>query len=229
MKYLVFLILFLPSLSRSQTDFETAEKWYKVGNYNLAKPVFEKIARENPKHYKSIEYLGDIAGFSYDWNLAMSYFKTLKTAKPNDADVHFKYGVAISMIAKGNKFKAISLVGDIKTSFEKAIFINPKHVDSHWALIEYYLQVPAILGGSQQKATYYANQLASISNVDGYLSKGRIAEHYKRYHAAEKYYRKAIDAGHSKTTYQRLADLYKNKMNSPEKARAVLEEYANKR
>ena len=40
--------------------------------------------------------------------------------------------------------------------------------------------------------------------------------------------KKAVEIGGSKTTYQKLADLYKNKMKQPEKAKATLEEYTEK-
>ena len=41
-------------------------------------------------------------------------------------------------------------------------------------------------------------------------------------------YKKAIAVGNSKKTYQKLANLYANKMKSPEKAQAVLEEFKKK-
>ena len=65
--------------------------------------------------------------------------------------------------------------------------------------------------------------------VDGYLSKGQIDEYFKRYNLAEQQYKKAIAAGSTKTGSQMLANLYKNKMNNPEKAKSVLEEYKNKK
>ena len=54
---------------------------------------------------------------------------------------------------------------------------------------------------------------------------GHIAEYFKRYKDAEKQYIKAINSTGSKITYQKLADLYKNKMNQPEKAKSILKSY----
>jgi hypothetical protein len=39
---------------------------------------------------------------------------------------------------------------------------------------------------------------------------------------------KAIEVGNSKTTYQKLADLYKNKMAQPEKAKKLWATYNEK-
>jgi hypothetical protein len=43
-----------------------------------------------------------------------------------------------------NKFKALGMIDEVKSSFEKAISLNPKHIESRWALIELYIQLPGI-------------------------------------------------------------------------------------
>jgi len=55
------------------------------------------------------------------------------------------------------------------------------------------------------------------------MSRGRIDEYYKRYKKAEIQYKKAIAIGSSAESYRMLADLYKNKMNEPAKASAILQ------
>jgi tetratricopeptide (TPR) repeat protein len=120
------------------------------------------------------------------------------------------------------------LLDDVKVAFKKAIQLNPNHIGARWALIEIYIQLPGFVGGSESKAKKYAEELLKISPVDGYLSKGHIEEYFKRYTIAEKYYLKAIEIGNSKTTYQKLVDLYKNKMAQPEKAKKVWAIYNEK-
>ena len=75
-------------------------------------------------------------------------------------------------------------------------------------MIEYYLQLPEILGGSEKKAIHYATELQVISAVDGYLANGHIAEHSKRYKEAAQFYIKAVQVGGSPHTYNRLIHLY---------------------
>lgn len=187
------------------------------------------LYKKSPKDAGVIEYLGDIEAHTKNWNEALGYYEKLKELKPSEANYFYKYGGALGMKAKeSNKFKALGMIGDVEDSFKKAIELNPKHIESRWALVELYLQLPGIVGGSERKAQKYADELMSLSAVDGYLSKGHIAEYFKRYKEAEKNYKKAIEIGKSKTTYKKLADLYKNKMKLPEKAKAVLDEYAEK-
>lgn len=226
----LFLILFLfPIVAFSQSDFAKGEQFFAKGNYDKAKEIFMPIYQKKPKDAAVIEYLGDIEAYSKNWEGALGYYEKLKTLQPSEANYFYKYGGALGMKAKeSNKFKALGMIDDVEDSFKKAIELNPKHIEARWALVELYLQLPGIVGGSERKAQKYASELMTLSTVDGYLSKGHIDEYFKRYKEAEKNYKKAVEVGGSKTTYKKLADLYKNKMKQPEKAKAVLDEYTEK-
>ncbi|WP_298154413.1 TRAP transporter TatT component family protein [Flavobacterium sp.] len=229
MRYLLSLLFFIPILSFSQSDFEKAEVLFRQQKYAQAQQQFERILRAEPVNFKVMEYLGDIQGAQKKWQNALAYYKKLKTLQPNNAEYIYKYGGVLGMIAKeSNKFKALGMIGEVKSSFEKAIKLDPKHIEARWALIELYLQLPGILGGSEKKALVYANQLLKLSPVDGHLSKGHIHEYFERYAEAEREYKKAIELGSSKVCYQKLADLYKNKMDQPEKAKKTLAEFNEK-
>ncbi len=197
----------------SQSNFEKAEKLFKDEKFSQAETLFESVLKGNPNDVKTIEYLGDIAGHDKVWDKAILYYKKLKVLKPLEADYFYKYGGALGMKAKEvNKFKALGMIDEVKGSFEKAIVLNSKHIDARWALIELYLQLPGIVGGSESKAIKYANELAKLSPVDGYLSRGHIDEYFKRYTAAELQYKKAIQAGSTKVATQKLENLYKYKI-----------------
>jgi len=227
MKY--FLFLLYPILLFSQSNFEKAKETFDAERNERFQKQYEAILKTDSNNLKAIEGLGDIAGFDEKWDKALLYYGRLKSLKPSEANFYYKYGGALGMKAlEVNKFRALGMISDIRSSFEKAIELDPKHIDARWALIELYLKLPAVIGGSESKATLYSNQLMSLSRVDGYLSKGRIDEYYDRYKSAEYYYKKAIETGGSKHSYQTLANLYKNKMEAPEKAKNVLEDYKQK-
>lgn len=212
---LTFLLLF-PLLIWSQSDYSKAEKLFEAGKYEQSRPVFESFLKENPSHLKTIEYLGDIAGHQKAWDKAIVYYKKLKQLKPSEANYHYKYGGALGMKAKeSNKFKALGMIGEVKESFEKAIALNPKHIEARWALVMIYIQLPGIVGGSETKAIKYSNELLKLSPVDGFLSRGQIDEHFERYTAAEQQYKKAIAAGSTKVGAQMLDNLYKKKAPQP--------------
>jgi tetratricopeptide (TPR) repeat protein len=229
MKRLLSLFLLFPILLCSQS-FEKGEKLFRDGKFNQAQPLLENFLKINPNHLKTIEYLGDIAGYDKLWDKSISYYKRLKTLKPKEANYYYKYGGALGMKSlEVSKFKALGMIGEVRSSFEKAIVLNPKHIEARWALIELNLQLPGIVGGSESKAIKYSTELRELSPVDGYLSRGHIEEYFNRYSDAEEQYKRAILIGGSKVCYQKLADLYKNKMKQPDKANKVLEDYKNKK
>ena len=217
---IVFLILFTVKMDAS--DFNRAEILFQQEKYALAKPIFEKILKSEPNNFKAIEYLGDIAGHYKDWNLALNYYEKLKNSNPKDANYQYKYGGALGMKAKeGSKIAALGLVGNVEKAFLTAVQLDAKHVDARWALVEFYLQVPGILGGSEKKAQKYSDELLAISPVDGYLARGYIQEYFSRYLKAEIEYKKAFEIGKSQTTFQKLYNLYTNKLKQTKKAEAL--------
>jgi len=222
MKKLLLFFLFVPICIWSQSNFEKGEKLFQSKKYDEAQVVFEGVLKSKPLDIKTIEYLGEIAAHQKSWVKGAEYFKKLKELKPTEADYFYKYGGCLAMRAmEVNKLKAFTMVDDMKQAFEKAIVLNPKHVQARWALIEIYLLLPGILGGSESKATAYSNELAQFSPVDGYLSRGRIDEYFKRYTSAEKNYIKANEIGKSKVTFQKLYNLYLNKLKDPKKAQEL--------
>lgn len=222
MKKLLLFFLFVPICIWSQSNFEKGEKLFQSKKYDEAQVIFEGVLKTKPSDIKTIEYLGEIAAQQKEWVKGAEYFKKLKILKPTVADYFFKYGGCLAMRAmEVNKLKAFGMVGDMKEAFEKVIELNPKHVQARWALIEIYLQLPGILGGSESKAISYSNELAQFTPVDGYLSRGRIEEYFKRYALAEKNYIKANEIGKSKVTFQKLYNLYLNKLKEPKKAQEL--------
>ena len=213
MKQLVFFCLLFPLLIFSQSDFDRGEKLFREEKFEQAQVLMEHVLVTQPSNLKAIEYLGDVAGRNKSWDKAIGYYKKLKQLKPTEANYYYKYGGVLGMKAKeSSKFQALGMIGEIKESFEKAITLNPKHIEARWALVMIYIQLPGIVGGSETKAVKYSNELLKLSPVDGYLSKGQIEEYFKRYSLAEQQYKKAIAAGSTKVGGQMLANLYKNKM-----------------
>ena len=210
----------------AQSNFDKAEKMYSENNLSEAKKLFEDFLKDNPNHSKTIEYLGDIAGQQKKWDDAISSYKKLRDKYPSSANYHYKYGGAMGMKAKSaNKFKALGMISDIETSFLTAAKLDKKHIDTRWALVMLYIELPGIVGGSETKAQKYATELMNLSKVDGYLAKGYIDVYYERYPKAEINYKKAHEIGNSNTTYEKLYDLYLNKMKDKTKANQLKQEF----
>lgn len=226
MKQIYCFFLLLSFYGFSQSNFELGKQYFIEKKWELAQTNFEKALVQNPNNYQAIEYLGDIFGYQKNWDDAIEKYKSLRDKFPQNANYWYKYGGALGMKAKySSKWEAFGLIGDIESTFLKASELDKKHVDSRWALVIFYTELPAIIGGSEKKAQKYANELMSLSKVDGYMAKGYIDVYFERYQSAERNYTLAHKIGNSKTTFEKLYDLYLNKLKNTDKAKQLKQDF----
>jgi len=209
MRNMFFAILCLPLILSAQNQMDKAIANFDNQNYTKAEIQFKAITNQNPNNFKAYEYLGDTYAAQQEWDKAIEIFKYLLEKQPKNADYSYKYGGSIGMKAKNsNKLTALFLLDDVKKYLKQAADLDSKHVDVRWALLELYLELPGVIGGSIDTAKNYAEQLQNISPVDGALAYGRIADYEEDFNAAEKHYKNAVKIGGSKTCYNKLIDLY---------------------
>lgn len=226
--YRFLWILFMSSLSFSQATKEKAETFIAKNEFKNAQNELLTFLKSNPQDKEAIELLGDAYGHQKKWDEAIEQYEILVDKQPNSANYQYKYGGALGMKALSiSKLKALGIIGDVKQAFLKAAELDPKHIDARWALVELYVSLPGIIGGSNSKALKYAEELQNLSKVDGYLAKGYVYEYDDEPELAEKYYKLAIKVGGSVTCYEKLTSFYEGQ-NEPEKAISKLEEGQSK-
>ena len=219
----MLLFFLVPIAVFSQSIYDEVPLLFEQKQYKKAEKVMIAYVEENPMDLKAIELLGDAFGYQEKWNEAIKYYQKLVDAEDNNANYHYKYGGALGMKALSvSKFRALGIIGDVKKSFLRAAELDANHIDTRWALVELYMQLPGIIGGSKKKSLKYAEELEALSQVDGFLAKGYIYEYDNEPELAETFYKMAIDVGGSLTCYQKLTDLYESQ-NQPVKAIANIE------
>jgi len=218
------IIVCLPLFSFGQSHFIEVSHFFESKKYAKAEQLAVQLVKENPNNLEAIELLGDAYGFQKNWDKAIENYKKLVDSKPEKANYHYKYGGALGMKALSvPKLKALGIIGDVKEAFLKAAELNPKHIEARWALVELYMQLPGIIGGSKKKSLKFAEELQTLSEVDGYLAKGYVYEYDNEPELAESYFKKAIEVGGSLNCFQKLTNLYEN-TKQPEKAIANIEQ-----
>lgn len=224
---LYWIFLLVPYFAISQSTIQTAEDLLKQNNYDKAVVVLENYLKNNSSDLKAIELLGDAYGHQKKWDEAIVSYKKLVDLSPKTANYHYKYGGALGMKALSvSKLKAVGYVGDAKQAFLKAAELDATHIDTRWALVEMYMQLPGIIGGSKKNALKYANELEALSKVDGYLAKGYIYEYDKELEKAELYYKKAVVTGGSVTCYTKLTQFYINQKQTKKALKYLHEGYS---
>lgn len=213
---LLFIWLF-PLCVFGQTSLSGIPPLFKNKQYELAEKQIVQVLKFDPDNLKAIELLGDAYGHQKKWDAAINEYSKLLEADAKNANYHYKYGGALGMKALENKMKAIGFIGDVKNAFLTAAELDKNHIGARWALVELYMQLPGIIGGSKNKALKFATELEALSKVDGYLSKGYIYEYDDEPELAEKHYKMAVKTGGSLVCYDKLTQFYLSQ-NQPEKA-----------
>lgn len=204
-------LLLLPILGFGQAAVEEARTLLEDKKYDKAETVLLGYFETGAMNIQALEYLGDAYAHQKKWDEAITQYEKLVEADDQNANYHYKHGGALGMKALSvSKFKALSIIDDVKDAFLKAAKLDPEHVDARWALVELYMQLPGIIGGSKSKALKYANELENLSKVDGCLAKGYIYEYDKEPEKAEMYYKLALEVGGSETCFQKLTSFYEN-------------------
>jgi len=221
-------VLLLSSFCFSQNAITNAETFLVKKEFVEAQKEMTVFLEAHPNDLKAIELLGDAYGYQKKWDFAIAQYQILTQKRPKNANYHYKYGGALGMKALSiSKLKALAIIGDVKDAFHKAVLLDPNHIEARWALVELYVTLPGIIGGSFSKAMNYAQQLEELSKVDGYLAKGYVYEYDDEPELAEKYYKLAIKVGGSVTCYDKLTEFYEGQK-QPHKAIDNLEEAKDK-
>lgn len=220
----ILFALFFPMLLSSQSLVSEMKDLFQAKRYSEARDMLLPQLENEPDDPLLVELIGDSYGHEKKWDEAITYYEKLVSLYPNNANYHYKHGGALGMKALSiSKIRALPMLGDIKFAFLKAAELDPKHIETRWALVELYIQLPGIVGGSNKKALSYAEELMNISLVDGYLAKGYVYENTSEPELAEYNFKRAIEVGGSINCYEKLTNFYET-YNQPEKAIENLEE-----
>ncbi|MDO6760873.1 tetratricopeptide repeat protein [Tamlana sp. 2_MG-2023] len=218
----IWLFILLPLLGFSQGNFAEVDTLFEKKQYQKAEVFLTNYLQKHPNNLEARALLGDTYGYQKEWDKAISTYKMVVEKDKTNASYFYNYGTVLGMKALENRLKAMAFVGDIREAFLKAAELDKNHIDTRWALVHLYMNMPGIIGGSKKEALRYAQELEALSKVDGYLAKGFIYEYDDDFEEAETYYKKAVKVGGSLTCYMKLMTLYEHE-DLPQKAIETLE------
>jgi cytochrome c-type biogenesis protein CcmH/NrfG len=136
---------------------------------------------------------GQVALDKNDFEKAQDLFEKAVAAEPSNAQYHYLLGVAYGIHAQNaNMFSAAILAKKTKAEFEKAVELDPDHMAARFALIDYYLEAPGFMGGSEEKAQEQVAQIRARDALAGHRAQGHVYLHQKKTDLARKEYVEAV-------------------------------------
>ena len=96
-------------------------------------------------------------------------------AHPQNADCHEAVGNAYgSKAIRAGVMSAMGYLGKIREAFKKAIELDPKNTDARFSLLQYYQQVPGIMGGGTGNAKELVAQTQRVNPEAARLMQGSL-------------------------------------------------------
>jgi tetratricopeptide (TPR) repeat protein len=124
-----------------------------------------------------------------DDDAAAALFEKAVAQNPKSAEAHYWLGSAYgSQAEKASIFGQASLAGKTRDEFEKAVELDPNHLDARFGLIQYYVFAPGIMGGSYDKAFAQAAEIRKRDPLMGHRAAAFIYSNQKKTEGAKKEY-----------------------------------------
>jgi tetratricopeptide (TPR) repeat protein len=186
---LLFVLLFFISCHGFAQNLQQGIKLYNEQKFDASIKALQGISKDNKDFGEAQYYSGMCLMAKNDYEKASNHFEKAVKTNDNNAEYHYMLGASYGMIAKNaNVVKQGYLASKIKSEFEKAAELNPKHIESREALVQFYIQAPSFMGGSEEKALKVADEIKKIDKQQGYFIKGSIYIRQKKFDLAEKEY-----------------------------------------
>jgi tetratricopeptide (TPR) repeat protein len=204
----LLLLTALPAASVAQTATGAQGRGimlFESGDYAAAKAALAAAGGADATYY-----LGRIAVIEDRSDDAVALFERAVKADDRNADYHAWLGIALGLQAReAGRFRQALLGKRAKAAFERAVTLDPRHLDAREGLVRFYSIAPAIAGGSKRRAREHATEIARVSPMRGHVGTGMILENEKDFAAAERAYKAAASAApDSAAPYMALGALY---------------------
>lgn len=197
----------LPLQAQTATDAVAA---FEARRYDQAEAAFRAILSANPEDPTALQYLGRAALRKGDDAGAARYLEQAVRAEPSNAAHHLWLGRAYAAAAlHASLFRRASLARKIRSSFERAVELEPGNVDARMDLLRFYVVAPGIVGGSVSKAREQARAIVALDAMCGHIANGIVEEKEGDDARAEREYRAALAMSPSDAApYYALGSMY---------------------
>ncbi len=142
-----------------------------------AEQLIEGFLREQPDEAEAWELLGQARQGRWDFKgAAAAYRRALDLGRENA--VLLRGWVETKGRSSGN-VSLFFTAGNLRRDLERALELDPYHVEARAFLAAFYYMVPGFLGGDKQRADRLIQDLTEISPPDGYYILGVRAREEK--------------------------------------------------
>jgi tetratricopeptide (TPR) repeat protein len=212
-------VLLLASLHRGAAQCPALlQKAVADQKYDDARVETLAAIKRNPSDDAALHCMGRLylaEGKSSD---AVDWLERAIKANDKNALHHLYLGDALGREAqRASKFRQPLLARRIKSELERALALDPTLIDAREGLMQFYLEAPGIMGGSQEKAKEQADAILELNALRGHFALANYADHNKDFASAERELKAALAvAPDSASAWNSMGAFYQNQKRWPD-------------
>ncbi len=226
LRYLI-LSLWIP-LSVEQTDASLRQVFdaFIAGHYEKAEAHLQTLLKTSSDKDQIHFLLGRLAAWDGRTDDAFDHFEKAAKFSPQNADYYWWMAQMYGQKAiKASIFRKPGHARNTKKSLEKAIVLDPDHIDARFRLMGYHLYAPGILGGKKKEAQNQADQIKMRDPIRGHLAQATIYRRKDELDKAEQELRTALEKDPSNDLSILQLSGYLSRTERLEEAVELLESY----
>jgi tetratricopeptide (TPR) repeat protein len=202
------------------------ERLYNGGLYRQAAESLNAAIQRDPQESTLHYWLGRCFYELRDYNRAISSLERAIALEPERSDYHDwlgkSYGRKAEETNRFSAFSSISLAHKTHREFEVAVKLDANNLEAQRDLIRYLLTAPGIVGGSEGAAQQRIHALAAVNPIEGTLAQAELFASRKKFDAADREYRKALDMKPERIgVYFEIAEYYRDRGDAARMSEAV--------
>ena len=187
MGFLWLMLVSAPALAGAEGD---PAALYERGAYRRA-----AAAAAQRTDAGSLAVLARVRALEGRYDEAVALAERAVKAAPGSADAHYALSEAHGLAARSaGVLKSLGAGKAFKREAEAALAIDPRHVESMLALLEFHRMAPGIVGGDKKKRPALLDQLTAADPVRGWGMRAQDALRDRDTARAEQCWRKAVEA-----------------------------------
>ncbi len=193
----IFLLIVLGNAPTALAAVPSAKNLLASGHVDDVIPVLQKEIAQSPNDAELHNLLCRAYFMAEEWDRGIPECERARNLAPQKSVYHLWLGRIYGEKADRVGFlSAAALVKKVRSSFERAVELDPSDWEARTDLAEFYLEAPVIVGGGKDKARQQAQALLSLNPGMAHWVLARIAEKDKNTAEAEREYRAGITATH---------------------------------
>ncbi|HYO15699.1 MAG TPA: tetratricopeptide repeat protein [Thermoanaerobaculia bacterium] len=183
---LLVMSLAMPGVA-SAASLASGVQLFESRRFEEARAFFEAAAAKDPRDPAAAYYAGRSLFALRRYEPAMGWLEKAVELAPKNSEYHLWLGRACGQAAlEASVLRAPGLAKRTKAAWEKAVALEGGNLDARQDLMQYYLNAPGIMGGSEVKAREQAAEIQKRDAVRGHVAWAIVHATKKNPAAAEK-------------------------------------------